>query len=304
MQSTYESRPLPSAPQRPPLRMLAASRVFYLPTMFESMSDKVFEKLDAKDKAFVNELGGGNKTVVSAQLVSALSGNGNAAIYLSQLLWWGQRKANDDGWFFRTRDQMQERCGLGKQAQRTAEKILVDLDLIETDRRGMPAKKHYRIDYSKLISLFNGAAPVPGGTCHNKSQGVGGGTSSGGYPPEQDTGGTYQDSIESNTKNNTETPKRARAPDDGDSLGMQLVKIWRSVDGAPPLTEGIEKTLFRWARNDVVTSAEKFREVLRNAVDSTAGRETGIDLSILRQTYEEQVADQRSKYYPDHVDIG
>jgi hypothetical protein len=164
-----------------------------------------YDDLSPRDQAFINELGGDNKTVVSAQMVSALNGNGNAAIYLSQLLWWGKRKADEDGWFFRTRDQMQERCGLGKQAQRTAEKTLKTLGLIETDKRGMPAKKHYRIQYKELISLFNGDESDPALTRKDKSQGVGGATSSGGYVPEQDAGGTCQNPIESNTENNTES---------------------------------------------------------------------------------------------------
>jgi len=164
----------------------------------------VYDDLNNRDQAFVDELGAGNKTVVSAQLVSGLNGNGNAAIYLSQLLWWAKRKADEAGWFFRTRDDMQQRCGLGKQAQRTAEKTLTSLDIIETDQRGMPCKKHFRINYQQLISILGGDDPDAVPTHQAKAKGVGGAPSSGGYPQDPGAAGTYQHPIESNTENNTE----------------------------------------------------------------------------------------------------
>jgi len=177
-----------------------------------------YDDLSQRDQAFINELGAGSKTIVSAQLVSALNGNGNAAIYLSQLLWWGKRKADEDGWFFRTRDQMQTRCGLGKQAQRTAEKTLRELGLIDTDKRGMPAKKHYQIHYQELISLLSTDEPDVAPTPDDKALGVGEATSAGGYPDQQVDGGTCQNPIESNTENNTESESAPAHEDPVDAL--------------------------------------------------------------------------------------
>jgi hypothetical protein len=83
-----------------------------------------------------------------------------------------------------------------------------------------------------------------------------------------------------------------------EELTMDLVDAWRSVRGSPPLTKGIEDTLFRWAREGEVTDADKFEDVLRDAVDSTAGRDVGIDLAVLRKQYQEDEADATAKYMP------
>ena len=119
-------------------------------------SDKVkkYEDLGPRDQALIDEAGGGNQTVVSARMVRSLKGNGNAAIMLSQLLFWSRTKADEEGWFYRTRNQMETRCGLGKKAQKSAAETLSRLGLVETDLRGMPARKHYRIRLGKVISLL------------------------------------------------------------------------------------------------------------------------------------------------------
>jgi len=116
-----------------------------------------YEDLGPRDQALIDEAGGGNQTVVSARMVKALNGNGNAAIMLSQLLFWSRQKADEDGWFYRTRKQMEKRCGLGKKAQKNAADTLSSLDLVESELRGMPAKKHYRVQLGEVITLLAGA---------------------------------------------------------------------------------------------------------------------------------------------------
>jgi hypothetical protein len=83
-----------------------------------------------------------------------------------------------------------------------------------------------------------------------------------------------------------------------EELTMDLVDAWRSVRGSPALTKGIEDTLFRWAREGEVTDAETFENVLRDAVDSTAGRGVGIDLAVLRDEYQEAERKATAKYMP------
>jgi len=245
-----------------------------------------YDDLAPRDQAFIDELGAGNKTVVSAQLVSALNGNGNAAIYLSQLLWWGKRKADEDGWFFRTREQMQDRCGLGKQAQRTAEKTLITLDIIETDRRGMPAKKHYRLDYEAIISLLSDAQPDTTPTRKAKSQRVGGATSSGGYVPEQDAGGTCQNPIESNTENN-KRKESARVRED-DPAG---VKVWVDVTGERPNAQTRQALRDELTREEApLWDEEVFRKVLREAWLNVGRDAHRIRVGYLLTSYEQALA--------------
>jgi hypothetical protein len=115
-----------------------------------------YDDLGPAQQALIDEAGGGNQTVVSARMVEALNGNGNAAILLSQLMFWSRTKATEEGWFFRTREQMRERCGLAKSAQKSAESALQELGLVEKELRGMPAKNHYRLNFREIISALSG----------------------------------------------------------------------------------------------------------------------------------------------------
>lgn len=181
----------------------------------------LYSELGPRDQALFDEAGGGDGTFVSSRMVQALNGNGNAAIFLSQLMKWCKWKADDDGWFFRTREQMEKQSGLSDGAQRTAEKTLKSLGLIETDRRGMPAKKHYRLNIQCILSVLAGDQQDMGGSGGNKSPGVTQATSHGGYPQEQVDGGSggnpnYKSNTESNTQSNTENDTSPSSNDSGD----------------------------------------------------------------------------------------
>lgn len=60
-----------------------------------------------------------------------------------------------DGYFYATTDYLKNNTGLSKYQQKKAEKSLTDLGLIEFEIRGMPAKKHYKINENiDIISVF------------------------------------------------------------------------------------------------------------------------------------------------------
>ena len=43
--------------------------------------------------------------------VRALRGNGNAAIFLSQLVSWGGRLGDDEGWFYQSQRRLEQQTG-------------------------------------------------------------------------------------------------------------------------------------------------------------------------------------------------
>lgn len=57
--------------------------------------------------------------------------------------------ANKD-WFLVTADQMSLNTGLSKTQQLAIKKRLYDLEILETERRGIPPKNWYRINADKL----------------------------------------------------------------------------------------------------------------------------------------------------------
>lgn len=222
-----------------------------------------FDQLSPRDAALLDEVGAGKYTRVSANLVESLNGNGNAAIFLSQLLWWARRKADDDGWFYRTRKQMKERCGLSSQAQQTAEKVLQSLNLIEKERRGMPARNHYRLHLNSIVSRLAGDPQESGGSPPIKNRGVGAQSSSGGYMGDQVPGGSPPNSIEKKEekehKDHTErTHAHAQGEEDQEEeKDPDPVDLYHEI--MPRRANNVQKDMIKTLVDDL----DAWREVLR-----------------------------------------
>jgi len=80
-----------------------------------------------------------------------LSGSVTAALLLSQATYWSKRvNTNDEGWFYKTREQWEEETGLTRYEQETARKALRRFSFWKEDLRGVPAQMHYRVDITAL----------------------------------------------------------------------------------------------------------------------------------------------------------
>jgi hypothetical protein len=113
-----------------------------------------WDQLDEPMRALLDGYGGEGVVVVRPFLVRALRGNGNAAILASELLFWSRRLGDPQGWFFQQQRRLEAQTGLGPDAQRKAVRLLVRLGVLETDRRGVPARLYYRVDLRRLAALF------------------------------------------------------------------------------------------------------------------------------------------------------
>lgn len=80
----------------------------------------------------------------------ALGAGITGALMLSQAVYWARRGSNEQGWFFKTQVEWEEETGLGRAEQETARKRLVSLEVLEEDRKGIPAKLFYRVNFEKL----------------------------------------------------------------------------------------------------------------------------------------------------------
>ncbi len=90
-----------------------------------------------------------------------LTGSVTAALMLSQAMYWSKRaNSNNEGWFYKTRDQWEEETGLSRYEQESARKALRRLSFWKEELRGVPAQMHYRIDITALsneLLLFSGS---------------------------------------------------------------------------------------------------------------------------------------------------
>jgi hypothetical protein len=113
-----------------------------------------WDELDEHMRAILDGYGGEGVVVVRPSLVRALRGNGNAAILGSELLFWSRRLGDPLGWFYQPQRRLKQQTGLGPDAQRKAVQLLMRLGVLETDRRGVPARLYYRLDLARLAALL------------------------------------------------------------------------------------------------------------------------------------------------------
>lgn len=82
-----------------------------------------------------------------------LTGSVNAALMLSQAVYWHSRTKDAEGWFYKTQAEWEEETCLSRREQEKAREKLRATSFWEEDLRGVPAKLHFRID----SEMFNKA---------------------------------------------------------------------------------------------------------------------------------------------------
>ena len=84
-----------------------------------------------------------------------LTGSVNAALMLSQAVYWHIRTSDPEGRFYKSQSEWDEETGLSRYEQETARKALRALGFWHEERVGMPAKLYFRIDEEKLQEMLN-----------------------------------------------------------------------------------------------------------------------------------------------------
>ena len=80
----------------------------------------------------------------------SLTGSVNAALMLSQAVYW-QKKNKDGDWWFQTREKWTDETGMTRDEQETARKKLRECSFWKEELRGVPAKMYYMVDIEELL---------------------------------------------------------------------------------------------------------------------------------------------------------
>lgn len=84
----------------------------------------------------------------------------NEAVILSELISrfkWHQEEGNDqEGWFYCTKDTLEEQTSLNRYYQDKAIEELENLGLISKITKGIPAKRYFKINENKVVSFVTG----------------------------------------------------------------------------------------------------------------------------------------------------
>ncbi len=81
------------------------------------------------------------------------------SIFLANLMdkfhyWKDRGLLQEDGSFFITHEDQSEQTGLSEHQIRKCKKAMVDIGVLKTKMKGVPAKEHYILDFKRLMDLF------------------------------------------------------------------------------------------------------------------------------------------------------
>ena len=82
-------------------------------------------------------------------------------VFLAQVLYWGDKGTDEDGWFWKTHRQWQVETGLSRDQQVSARAKLVSIGILEEKICGVPAKLYFKVSYAKFAEALRSCSPTP-----------------------------------------------------------------------------------------------------------------------------------------------
>lgn len=163
-----------------------------------------------------------------------LTGSITAALMLSQAVYWTKRSSSGDGWFWKVQEEWTEETGMTRYEQETARKKLNKFDFWKEEKRGIPAKLFYHVDFDKLDQALsaNKYAGIPH-TGMGESRKLDGGNPAGYYT---------ESTTENTQRENDPSPLAEKPPAKDSAAGLT----------APPVPRPQRK----------ISDAEKYRRTL------------------------------------------
>lgn len=80
-----------------------------------------------------------------------ITGDIKSALFLSQLFYWSKKICYD--WLYKSAEDWEEETRLTRREQDRIKKQLIDLNLIETKLKGVPATLYFKFNFSQFITL-------------------------------------------------------------------------------------------------------------------------------------------------------
>ncbi len=87
-------------------------------------------------------------------MLARLLGGINEALLFQQLAYWSD-KGSDPEWIYKTQKDIEEETTLTRTQQETARARLRKLGVIEENKKGLPAKLYFRVNWDAVFALFD-----------------------------------------------------------------------------------------------------------------------------------------------------
>lgn len=91
-----------------------------------------------------------DRPIAYHRILAEIAGSVGGGVFLSQCIYWTKRTTLPDGWFYKTADEWYDETYLTRREQETIRKRLVSINILKEEKRGVPAKLHYKINVSAI----------------------------------------------------------------------------------------------------------------------------------------------------------
>jgi len=96
----------------------------------------------------------GTKPIAFNPVLAKLAKSTTAGLFMSQLLYWWD-KGKEEGWIFKTIEEINRETYLNRSEQDRAIKAWKSLGILEVKLIGLPAKRHFKINIETLIARLS-----------------------------------------------------------------------------------------------------------------------------------------------------
>ena len=95
------------------------------------------------------------RPVAYQAIVAKAVGSVKLALLWGQLYYWSDRGNRDDGWIYKTREDLFEELGLSRKEQETARALGLELGVMDERLMGSPAKMHFKVFPDRVGELID-----------------------------------------------------------------------------------------------------------------------------------------------------
>jgi hypothetical protein len=216
---------------KPPFVALAAWRPLLTPPASRKCHEREFVFMGDTMK-LSDYLVGVGRPIAYYPGLRKLTGSTNATIFLCQFVYWTGKGDNDDGWIYKTSDEIEAETGLSYDEQKTARKKLTEAKLIEEKYARLEHQMYFRVNLNALNdgwAMLQNGIPEHGKAAFGKA--------------------ALPDSLISNTENTTENTTPTPTPKKGDLvdgvLYFNAIAKERGEDKVEETLDSLEKGLRR-----------------------------------------------------------
>jgi hypothetical protein len=230
--------------------------------------------------------------------LAEVAGSCNGGVFLSQALYWSRRSSLEDGWFYKTSDEWFEETCLSRREQETVRKHLVSIGVLEEERRGVPAKLHFRLNTHVLErelerAVEEGIARQAAATTNGVQSSLAENAKLVSTKAPNKNGGNRQSITETTAETTTETKTLSAAAE----LDAEFEEFWAAYPKRPGNPKHPAKLKYQNARRRLLVSRLTILEAAKAYATSRKGEDpkfTQQAVTWLNQRRWEEYADAPS----------